>query len=263
MRKPRAPKKRIAGTYPIDTGEASIVADPARDGGYVLEVNRVPSSYVVPGAPEVLEYDYMRWIAGFAESHTLRPECAVHLGAAGCALPSYFAHRFGGEQVAVEVDAELAELVRWAFDPPVVIQVAEARAFIDSLIDAPSNASTPVHAITRDVFAGPDTPRALTTVEFFRAVRSVLTPGGLYVANVGDRAGLEETRAELAGLREVFAHIAVAGPEEMLAGRAYGNLVIAASDALLAFNGEVPWRGSDRDGAWMADRIAGAAPRHD
>ena len=44
-RKPRAPKKRIEGTYPIDTGTATIVADPDRDGAYVLEVNQVPSSY--------------------------------------------------------------------------------------------------------------------------------------------------------------------------------------------------------------------------
>ena len=38
-RKPRARKKRIEGTYPIDTGTASILADPDRDGAYVLEVN--------------------------------------------------------------------------------------------------------------------------------------------------------------------------------------------------------------------------------
>lgn len=104
-RKPRARKKRIEGTYPIDTGTASILADPERDGAYVLEVNRVPSSYVVPGAPEVLEYDYMRWIADFIEAADLpRPFTAVHLGAAGCALPSYVQHRWDSRNIAVELD---------------------------------------------------------------------------------------------------------------------------------------------------------------
>lgn len=240
-KKPRAEKKRIAGTYPIDTGEARIVADPNRDGGYVLEVNRVPSSYVVPGAPEVLEYDYMRWIAGFIAGHGASRACsepyqAVHLGAGGCALPAYVAHRWPSDNTAVEVDAGLARLVRWAFDPPVTLKVAEARAFTHALPAAS------VDVLVRDVFAGPDTPRALTTVEFYRAARDALTDGGLFVANVGDRAGLHETRAELAGLSTLFRHTAVAAPANMLSGRAYGNVVIAASNAPLDFQGDVPWR---------------------
>ena len=255
-RKPRSAKKRIAGTYPIDTGEAAIVADPQRDGAYILEVNRVPSSYVVPGAPEVLEYDYMRWIAGFISGHALaEPFTAVHLGAAGCALPAYVAHRWESSNTAVEVDRGLARLVRWAFDPPVQITVAEARAFTHAL--APG--STDV--IVRDVFAGPTTPRPLTTVEYFRAVRRALAPGGLFVANIGDRAALPVTRAELAGLSTLFRHTAAAAPAAMLDGRAYGNVVVAASDAPLTLDhalasADVQWR----DGAELID---GAAPNHD
>lgn len=222
-RKPRAAKKRIEGSYPIDTGTACIVADPQRDGAYVLEVNRVPSSYVVPGAPEVLEYDYMRWIADFIGSCELpEPFTAVHLGAAGCALPSYVQHRWGSRNFAVELDRGLARLVREAFDPPVEIVVAEARAFTHAL--APGS----VDVIVRDVFSGPDTPRPLTTVEFFHAARRALSPGGLFVANVGDSEGLPRTRAELAGLQQVFAHTAV-----RRVGRGYGNVVVAASNAAL------------------------------
>ena len=234
-RKPRSTKSRISGTYPIDTGQATIVADPMRDGAYTLEVNKVPSSYVVPGAPEVLTYDYMQWIVGFTSStaDAVTPASAltsVHLGAGGCALPSFFAHRWGGPTTAVEFDAALAKLVRRAFDPPVQIKTADARAFTHAL---PSGS---VHVIVRDVFAGPTTPAALTTVEFYRAAHRALLPGGLFVANVGDHPGLPETRAELAGLREVFRFTAVAGPPPRLAGREYGNVVIAASDAPLDFD---------------------------
>lgn len=222
-RKPRAEKTRIAGTYPIDTGEARIVADPERDGGYTLEVNRVPSSYVVPGAPEVLEFEYMRDIAEIVAAWAPRPPwTAVHLGAAGCALPSYFAHRFGNRNVAVELDRGLATLVRRAFDPPVELKVADARTFTHAL------PASSVDVIIRDVFAGPDTPRALTTVEFYRRVRRALRPGGLFVANIGDREGLSETRAELAGLAEVFTFTGA-----KVAANAYGNVVVAASDAPL------------------------------
>ena len=238
-RKPRAPKRRIEGTYPIDTGTAAIVADPARDGAYILEVNRVPSSYVVPGAPEVLEYDYMQWIAEYIAAARLpEPFTAVHLGAAGCALPSYVQHRWHSRNIAVELDRGLARLVRDAFNPPVELAVAEARAFTHAL-DSGS-----VDVIVRDVFAGPDTPRPLTTVEFFRAARRALSPGGLFVANVGDREGLPQTRAELAGLSQVFAHTAVT-----YVGRGYGNVVVAASDRPLAAGRQLP--------------IDGASPLHD
>lgn len=96
--------------------------------------------------------------------------------------------------------------------------------------------------IVRDVFAGPDTPRALA-------------PGGVFVANVGDRPGLANARAQLAGLAEVFAHTAAAAPTGILGGREYGNVVLAASDAPLAFSGEVPWKpGADLSGATPALR---------
>ncbi|MEH0148023.1 fused MFS/spermidine synthase [Corynebacterium sp. Q4381] len=250
MRKPRAPKRVIAGTYPINTGTAAILPDPLRDGAFTLEVNRVPSSYVVLDAPEVLHFDYMRWVAGFVAKQA-QPFTAVHLGAAGCALPSYFAHRWDSSNTAVEIDAGLAKLVRWAFDPPVAIRVAEARAFTHAI---PAGS---VDVIVRDVFAGPAVPRPLTTVEFFRAVRAALAPGGVYAANVGDRAGLAQTRQELAGLSEVFSHLAVAGPSAMLDGREYGNLVIAASDRPLSFDGEVPCR----DASYLLD--GSARPRRD
>lgn len=246
--KARHDKPRVEGTYPIDTGTARIVADPLRDGAYILEVNNVPSSYVVPGAPEVLEYDYMRWIAELIDAPS--PPTTVHLGAGGCALPAHFEHRWGGEHTAVELDRALAALVREVFAPPVRIVAAEARAFTHALSPAS------VDVIVRDVFAGPATPRPLTTVEFYAAAHRALRPGGLFVANVGDRAGLVETATEAAGLREVFEHVGVVSTAEMLGGRAYGNLVLAASDAALTYPGEAEYRRAE----WLSG-LGGVARR--
>lgn len=230
-RKPRRAKKVITGTFAVDTGTARIVADSDRDGSFLVEVNNVPSSHVVLGAPEVLYFDYMRWMVGFLPP--AEPFHAVHLGGAGCALPAYVAQRWASKNTVVELDRGLAALVQWAFAENlsgVQIVCTEARRFTHAL---PKDS---VDVLIRDVFAGPDTPRPLRTVEFFRACFRALRPGGIFLANVGDDVGLPNTRAELAGLARLFRHTAAVASPEVLGGRGYGNVVLAASNAPLLFD---------------------------
>ena len=80
-------------------------------------------------------------------------------------------------------------------------------------------------------------------MEFYRAAYRALTPGGLFVVNVGDVAGLPRARATVAGLQEVFANTAAT-----FTGRGDGNVVVAASDAPLP-DAQLP--------------IDGASPLHD
>lgn len=227
-KKPRAPKLRIAGTYPIDSGTAVITADPGRDGAFTLEVNRVPSSYMVLGAPRVLGFDYMEWIATASRAHFSliddTPTTLTHLGGAGCSLARYCADVWPeSTNVVVEIDRTLCDVAAAKFDlppaPQVVFSIGDARAAVEDLPDS----STDV--IIRDVFAGATTPQHVKTVEFFRAAARALTPHGIYLANIGDRAGLHETSAELAGMAEVFDNIGVISSPEMLSGREYGNVV--------------------------------------
>ena len=105
----------------------------------------------------------------------------LHLGGAGCALPwALDTTRPGSQQVVLEVDAALTALVRQWFDlprsPRLRIQAADARDGLAARRDGSAD------AVVRDVFDGDTTPHRLCTVEMAQAVRRVLAPGGLYLA---------------------------------------------------------------------------------
>ncbi|WP_257181376.1 spermidine synthase [Corynebacterium cystitidis] len=256
--KPRRVKKRITGEYPIDTGTARIVADPARDGSYVLELNDVPSSQIILGAPRVLVFPYMRWIAAVIDPLLDKRPLAhvVHLGGAGCALPSYVADKYHATRnTVVEYDAAVAELVRWAFElnDDLLFKITDARQALEEMLDNEAD------VIIRDVFAGPDPPRHVRTTEFFREVRRVLAPSGVYIANVGDYAELPNAREDLAGMLEVFDFVGAIGPRDMLEGRTHGNIVLWGSDQPLNYVGAE----SSRSKEWARELTNGTQPLRD
>lgn len=89
--------------------------------------------------------------------------------------------------------------------------------------------------VVGDAFGGVSVPWHLTTVEAMTDVRRVLTPDGVYVANLIDHGDLAFARAEVATLRQVFDYVVVAGePEDLgmdpVAAPDGGNIVVAASD---------------------------------
>ncbi|WP_299576989.1 spermidine synthase [uncultured Williamsia sp.] len=259
----------IAGTYPIDTGTAVITTD--IDGqGWLLEVNGVQSSHVAAD-PTRLDFEYMRWIAAVvADRLDLdEPLRALHLGAAGCALPRHLAAVApASRHVAVEIDAALADLVRARFDIPrapiVRLRVGDARTVTEGL--TPDSRDL----VVVDVFAGARTPAHLTTVEFVDAVHRVLRPGGLVVMNIADTRDLAYARRQIATVADRFEHLMLVADPAMLKGRRYGNVVVAASDEPLPASpalvrdllvDAVP--ASVREGAAVHAFIAGARPYTD
>lgn len=239
----------MAGTHPVDTGVVELVPDRDDPQGWTVVVNGVPSSYVHLGDPTRLEFEYMRWIGDVLDTmpDPGRPLAVTHLGGAGCSLPRYVAAtRPGSHQVVLEVDGALAALARESFGATraagIGVRAVDARAGLAEL--APGSQD----AVLRDAFAGDEVPTHLTTVEFLAEVRGVLAPGGVYVANVADRADVGRARAEAATAREVFAHVALVAEPAQLRGRRYGNVVLVASDAPLPE-------------AALARRLAGGAVR--
>ena len=194
-------------------------------------LNGVPSSHLDLADPTRLEFEYMQQMAAVIDRVGTpgSPLRVIHLGAAGCTLARYVqAVRPGSHQLAIELDATLAELVRTWFDLPraplLRLRTGDARAELARL---PTGSAD---VIIRDVFAGATTPRHVTTLEFTADAARVLRPGGVYLANCADRPPLERARSEVATLRAVFADAAATAEPGQLRGRRYGNLVLAGSD---------------------------------
>ena len=80
--------------------------------------------------------------------------------------------------------------------------------------------------------------------------------GHVYVANCGDHSDLSNAKAELAGMAEVFGHLAVIADPPMLKGRRYGNMILIGSDA------ELPAEGSPEAAQLARVLLGGAVPAH-
>lgn len=240
------------GVFEIDSGTCELIRDTYSDDGWIVNVNDVPSSHIDMNDPTVLEFEYMRWISGLVRaqwdsSFALR---ALHLGGGACTLARSFTAQYpGARQVAVELDGRLSELVRAWFDLPraplLRIRVGDARAVTETLSDNSRD------LIVRDVFSGNTTPAALLTAQFVKQIRRVLSPGGMYIVNCGDRRDLSLARREAATIGGVFAHLAIVADPAMLKGRRYGNIIIAGSDVPI---GDSP--------SLARELLGGAVPAH-
>jgi spermidine synthase len=158
-----------------------------------------------------------------------KPLTVLHLGAGGLTLARYVAAtRPGSRQRAVEVSAEVAQLVRQELPLPrgttVPVQVADAREALGRMRAGSAD------LVVLDVFAGARTPAHLTSTELLYDVARVLVPGGVFAANVADGPPLRYARSQVAGAAEVFPHVAVAADPGVWRGRRFGNLVLVGSD---------------------------------
>ncbi|KAB2341034.1 spermidine synthase [Actinomadura rudentiformis] len=259
-----------ADRYPIVNGEAELLRDADRDGGWVLCVGGVPQSYVDLADPTYLDFEYMRLMGDVIDCLGLdhEPVDAVHIGGAACTLPRYIAAtRPGSRQVVLEPDGRLVQLVREQLPvknvPGLKIRIVDGRAGIAALADAADDLAV------LDAFAEASMPVELATQEFAYDVARVLRPGGVYLINVADGFRLPFARRMAATVRSVFPHTLVLAEPGVLRGRRFGNLIIAASRTPLptaqltrrAAGGLVQARLIE--GGDLTAFIAGAAPMHD
>src|SRR6266513_666538 len=200
-------------------GHVELAGDPGRPRAWTLLAGGAAQSHVDLDDPRHLELEYMRRLGHLIDlaAPAGMPLCVLHLGGGGLTLARYVAvTRPGSRQLAVESDAEVAELVRRrlpldqlpdkVLDRPgrpragtgaVAVRVADARAVLEQV---PARSFDVVIA---DVFAGNQTPAHLTSVEFTAAAARALAPPGIYAANIGDGPPLAHARRRMATVRSV------------------------------------------------------------
>lgn len=236
MARARVEPAEIASTRLSDGTIARVVPSPY-GGGYELEVDGTPQSHVDPDDPTHLHFEYVARMAAVIDRLRMpgQPLTAVHLGAGAFTLPRYVeATRPGSRQQVIELEQALVDLVRQTLPLPrgasLRVRIGDARAGLGRL---PAGLVGAVDLLVSDVFAGAQTPAHLTTVEFYRDAARLLAPDGVLLVNVADGAGLAFARRQVATVRSVLADVAVLAEVQVLKGRRFGNLVVAASPAPL------------------------------
>lgn len=205
--------------------------------GWELDVDGTPQSHVDLDDPTHLHFEYVARMGAVIDQLRMpgQPLTAVHLGAGALTLPRYIeATRPGSRQQVVELEPALIDLVRAELPLPrsasIRVRVGDARAVLEKL---PAGLVGAVDLLISDVYSGAQTPAHVTSVEFHRAAARVLAPEGVLLVNVADGPGLAFARRQVATIMQVLSHVVVLAEVQVLKGRRFGNLVIAASPAPL------------------------------
>jgi spermidine synthase len=270
----------VAPTEPSHPGQPGagrlieLLGDLDRPRAWMLLVDGTPQSHVDLDDPRHLEFEYMRRLGHVVDlaSPAGQPLQVLHLGGGGLTLARYVAAtRPGSSQLAVESEAEVAEVVRrrLPLGQPgrartrtgrIRVRVADARAVLQAL--PPGS----FEVVVADVFAGAQTPAHLTSAEFATAAKRVLTPSGVFAANIGDGPPLTHARGRVAAVRSVFTHCCLIAETAVLRGRRFGNLVVVAADHELPVAGLTRRTAADPfparvvDGAELDRFVAGSRP---
>ncbi len=201
--------------------------------GFELIVDGTPQSHVDLDDPTHLHFEYIARMGAVIDQLRMpgQPITAVHLGAGAMTLPRYVeATRPGSRQQVIELESALVDLVRGSLPLPkgaaIRVRHGDAREVLAKLPPALHGAAD---LVVSDVFSGAQTPAHVTSLEFYREVSKFLAPDGALLVNVADGPGLAYARRQIATLQAVLPNVAVLAEVQVLKGRRFGNLVIAAS----------------------------------
>ena len=223
---PPGPCDRESAYYCI-----AVVVDPARPSGRTLVLDRVRHAYVDLADPLDLEFGYVRRFADAAVpvlDRTRGDADVLHVGGGGFSFPRHLlAAAPASRHTVLELDPVVVATARDALglveSERLRVIAGDARLSIRALPDGAFD------LVVGDAFGGLSVPWHLTTREFLAEVDRVLRDDGPYVLNLIDGPRLLFVRAEVATLRERFAHLAVVASPAALGGDAGGNVVLVAS----------------------------------
>jgi hypothetical protein len=219
----------------LDHGGIARIVPSEFTSGFELVVDETPQSHVDLDDPTHLHFEYIVRMGAVIDQLPSGPLTAVHLGAGALTTPRYIdATRPGSRQQVIELEAPLAQLVREHLPLPkgagIRIRIGDAREGVRKL---PAALQSNCDLVVSDVYSGAQTPAHLTSIEFYRELAGLLAPAGVLLVNVADGPGLAFARRQAATIAEVLPEIAILADTQVLKGRHFGNLVIAASAAPL------------------------------
>ena len=219
----------------LDHGGIARIVPSEFTSGFELVVDETPQSHVDLDDPTHLHFEYIVRMGAVIDQLRPGPLTAVHLGAGALTIPRYIdATRPGSRQQVIELEAPLVQLVREHLPLPkgaaIRLRIGDAREGVRKL---PAALHAACDLVVSDVYSGAQTPAHLTSVEFYRELAALLAPGGVLLVNVADGPGLSFARRQAATIAEVLPEIGILADTQVLKGRRFGNLVVAASAAPL------------------------------
>jgi spermidine synthase len=213
---------------------ARIEVDEQRPSARTLWLDDLRHAYVDLDDPTHLEFAYTRLLGDVIDAMAApgAPIDAVHIGGGGFTIPRYVAAtRPGSASLVLELDPGVVRLAERELglrpDERLRILTGDARG---RLRDVPEDSAD---LVVGDAFGGRAVPYHLTTREFTEDVRRVLRADGIYAQNIIDQPPLRFLAADVATVRDVFAHVAVLGPPTRVDRTGGGNTIVVASDAPL------------------------------
>ncbi len=219
---------RLAGSGLI----ARLDPDQWRPGSWILSIDDTPQSHVDMADPTVLHFEYIARMghvidAAFPAGQSIT---AIHLGAGALTIPRYIeVTRPGSRQQVIEIERDLIDFVREHCPLPrgasIRCRYGDAREVMESL---PKGLLGQVNLVIVDVFHGARTPAHVTSVEFYSAIKALLSPNGIVVANVADGPPMSFARGQLATLRYVFGDAFGVAEQGVANSKRFGNVVIGA-----------------------------------
>lgn len=217
----------------LDHGGVAEIAPSEFTRGFELVVDGTPQSHVDLDDPTHLHFEYIVRMGAVIDQlgESRSPLSVVHLGAGALTLPRYIdATRPGSRQQVIELEGPLVTLVREHLPLPrgaaIRIRIGDAR---EGLRRLPPALVGSCDLVVSDVFSGAQTPAHLTSIEFYQEIAALLSPTGVLLVNVADGPGLAFARRQVATVQTVFREVAVLADAQVLKGRRFGNLVLAAS----------------------------------
>jgi spermidine synthase len=149
-----------------------------------FELNGARQSIAKPGDPTYLGFAYTR--AAFVGLALIdEPHRIMIVGLGGGTMPMFLRHYYPDAMIdVVDIDPDVVHVAREYFgfreDEKLHAHVGDGRQFVESV-------RKPYDLVFLDAFGARNVPPHLTTVEFMRAVRRAVRPGGVVVGNVWAR----------------------------------------------------------------------------